>query len=140
MTTWSVSKQGEERDGPGQGGLAAPSFKERWNGAGLAFVREEGSLDHSRMDGHDMRIKCALELGMGNRARKQATNLSIRSDLLRQAKARKINLSKTLEESLEKILREQDRQAWLEENREAIEAANRFVDRHGLWSDGLRQF
>jgi len=77
---------------------------------------------------------------MGNRARKQATNLSIRSDLLRQAKARKINLSKTLEESLEKILREQDRQAWLEENREAIEAANRFVDRHGLWSDGLRQF
>jgi len=51
-----------------------------------------------------------------------------------------INLSKTLEESLEHILREADRQAWLEENREAIEVANRFVSKHGLWSDGLRMF
>lgn len=73
-------------------------------------------------------------------ARKQPANLSIRSDLLRQAKERKINLSKTLEESLEKILKDQDQQVWLEENRTAIEAANRFVDQHGLWSDGLRQF
>jgi antitoxin CcdA len=87
-----------------------------------------------------MRICCALEADMGNTARKQPTNLSIRSDLLRQARAREINLSKTLEESLEKILRAQDRQAWVEDNREAIEAANRFVAEHGLWSDGLRKF
>jgi len=66
--------------------------------------------------------------------------LWIVSDLLRQAKERKIYLSKTLEESLEKILKDQDQQVWLEENRAAIEAANRFVDQHGLWSDGLRQF
>lgn len=77
---------------------------------------------------------------MGNTAKKQPTNLSIRSDLLRQAKARKINLSKTLEESLEKILKAQDQKAWREENREAMEAANRFVTEHGLWSDGLRKF
>ncbi len=77
---------------------------------------------------------------MGNTARKQPTNLSIRSDLLRQAKARKINLSKTLEESLEKILKAQDRQAWIEENRKAMDEANRFVAGHGLWSDGLRKF
>jgi len=42
--------------------------------------------------------------------------------------------------SLEKILQEQDRQAWVEENREAMAAANRFVAEHGLWSDGLRRF
>jgi len=72
--------------------------------------------------------------------RKQATNLSIRSDLLRQARARKINLSQTLEETLEKILREHDRQVWLEENRAAIAAANRLVEEYGLWSDGLRKF
>lgn len=77
---------------------------------------------------------------MENTARKQATNLSIRSDLLSQAKARKINLSQTLEESLEKVLKAQDRQAWVEENREAVEAANRYVAEHGLWSDGLRTF
>ncbi|WP_200889356.1 type II toxin-antitoxin system CcdA family antitoxin [Geoalkalibacter ferrihydriticus] len=73
-------------------------------------------------------------------AKKQATNLSIRSDLLRQAKARNINLSRTLEESLETLLKEQDRQTWLEQNRDAMDAANRFVAENGLWSDGLRQF
>ena len=77
---------------------------------------------------------------MNNATRKQAANLSIRADLLHQAKARHINLSQTLEERLEEILREQDRQAWLEANREAIEAANRFVAEHGVWSDGLRRF
>lgn len=77
---------------------------------------------------------------MGNTARKQATNLSIRSDLLHQARARKINLSQTLEETLEKILKENDCQAWVEENREAIATANRFIKEHGFWSDGLRTF
>jgi antitoxin CcdA len=81
-----------------------------------------------------------MEANMGNTARKQPANLSIRSDLLQKAKARKINLSQTLEMSLEKILQEQDRQAWVEENREAMAAANRFVAEHGLWSDGLRRF
>jgi antitoxin CcdA len=81
-----------------------------------------------------------MEAVMKNTARKQPTNLSIRSDLLRQAKARKINLSKTLEESLEKVLKVQDRREWIEANREAIEAANRFVAENGLWSDGLRKF
>ena len=77
---------------------------------------------------------------MRETARKQATNLSIRSDLLRQARARKINLSQTLEETLEKILNEHDRQAWVEENREAVTVANRFVEENGLWSEGLRTF
>ena len=77
---------------------------------------------------------------MGNTAHKQPTNVSIRADLLQKAKARKINLSQTLEKSLENILREQDRQAWVEDNREAMAAANRFIAEHGLWSDGLRRF
>jgi antitoxin CcdA len=77
---------------------------------------------------------------MDNTARKQATNLSIRSDLLSQARERKINLSQTLEESLEKILKDQDRQTWVKENRRAMETANQFVAEHGLWSDGLRIF
>ena len=77
---------------------------------------------------------------MGNTARKQPTNLSIRADLLQKARARNINLSQTLENSLEEILKERDRQAWVEDNREAMAAANRFVAEHGLWSDGLRRF
>ena len=72
--------------------------------------------------------------------RKQATNLSIRADLLQRAKARHINLSQTLEERLEVILQEQDRQAWLEANREAIEEYNARIARDGVWSEGLRRF
>lgn len=77
---------------------------------------------------------------MSSTAKKQAANLSIRGDLLEQARFRNINLSKTLEESLELIIARQDRQAWKEENQEAIEAANRFVSEKGLWSEDLRMF
>jgi antitoxin CcdA len=81
-----------------------------------------------------------MENMMSVPVRKQAANLSIRADLLHQAKARHINLSQTLEERLEEILREQDRQAWLEANREAIEDYNARIARDGAWSDGLRRF
>lgn len=77
---------------------------------------------------------------MGNTARKQSANLSIRSDLLQRAKQNNINLSKTLEDRLEQLLKARDREEWLKENREAIDAANDFVENKGLWSDGLRQF
>ncbi len=77
---------------------------------------------------------------MVNTARKQSANLSIRSDLLKQAKQNKINLSKTLEDRLEQILSERDREEWLKNNRDAIAAANDYVDRKGLWSEELRQF
>lgn len=77
---------------------------------------------------------------MRKTVRKQPTNVSVREDLLCRAKARKINLSKTLEESLEHILNAQDRQVWIRENRAAMNEANGFVAKHGLWSDGLRIF
>ena len=41
------------------------------------------------------------------KAPKQAVNLSINSDMLRQAREMKINLSKTLEEKLEQLVREE---------------------------------
>jgi transcriptional regulator with XRE-family HTH domain len=31
-------------------------------------------------------------------------------------------------------------QRWLDENREALADANAFLEQHGLWSDGKRQF
>lgn len=77
---------------------------------------------------------------MGNTVRKQSANLSIRSDLLQQAKQNKINLSKTLEDRLEQILKDRNREEWLKNNQEAIAATNDYVDRKGLWSDELRQF
>ena len=74
------------------------------------------------------------------KARRKAVNLSIDSDLLQQAREMKINLSKTLEAQLERMIREERARRWKEENREAMEAFNRWIEEHGVFSDRLRQF
>ena len=66
---------------------------------------------------------------------KKAVNLSIDSELLRQAREMKINLSQTLEETLEQLLRKERTRRWQEENREAIEAHNRYVEKYGVFND-----
>ena len=71
---------------------------------------------------------------------KRSCNLSINAGLLREAKGLGINLSQTLEAELEKLVRQAKAKAWAEENREAIESQNRWIEKHGLWSDGLRMF
>lgn len=73
-------------------------------------------------------------------APKKSTNLSINSDLLRQAKEHHINISQALELRLAEILREENSRRWKEENRQAIEDYNRRIDVHGTFSDGLRRF
>ncbi len=73
-------------------------------------------------------------------ATKKAANLSIRADLLEEARAYKINLSQTLEVALKIELKKEKERRWLEENRAAIDAYNRHIERDGLWSDGMRLF
>ncbi len=73
-------------------------------------------------------------------APKKPANLSINSDLLRQAKEHRINLSKTLELRLAEILLEEKRRKWRDENREAIEVYNQRVETRGVFSDGIRMF
>jgi antitoxin CcdA len=71
---------------------------------------------------------------------KKSTNLSINSDLLRRARAHKINLSRTLEERLTEILRQEEREAWRLENADAIIDYNARIEKNGVFSDGLRSF
>ncbi|MEA3353935.1 MAG: type II toxin-antitoxin system CcdA family antitoxin [Campylobacterota bacterium] len=73
-------------------------------------------------------------------AKKKATNLSINSDLLRQAKELNINLSSTFETSLEELIKEEKSKRWEEENKEFIEAYNKDIEQNGLFGDGLRSF
>ncbi len=73
-------------------------------------------------------------------APKKSTNLSINSDLLRQAKEHRINMSQALELRLAELLREEKIRCWKEENREAIEDYNRRIEAHGAFSDGMRRF
>lgn len=71
---------------------------------------------------------------------KKSANVSIRADLLRQAKALGINLSRTLEQRLLELVGSAEREQWLRENRAALEAYNRIIERRGVFSDGLRRF
>ena len=73
-------------------------------------------------------------------APKQTAHLSINSDLLRQAKDEKINLSQTLEKYLSEVIREKRRQAWLEQSREAVEEYTSFIEKNGCFGDKLRCF
>lgn len=73
-------------------------------------------------------------------AKKKATNVSINSDLLEKVKLYKINISSTIEKSLEELIKEKEAQNWEEENKEAINDYNQRVAKNGLFSDGLRSF
>jgi antitoxin CcdA len=73
-------------------------------------------------------------------AKKKATNVSINSDLLEKVKLYKINISSTIEKSLEELIKKKEAQNWEEENKEAINDYNQRVTKNGLFSDGLRSF
>jgi antitoxin CcdA len=75
-----------------------------------------------------------------NPSPKRATNLSIRADLLAEAKALNINLSQAFESHLAELVRTRRRERWLAENRAAIEAYNQRVEREGVFSDDWRTF
>ncbi len=66
--------------------------------------------------------------------------ISIKSDLLRQAKELNINLSQTLEQSLSEVVREAKRQRWLAENKEAIAAYNERIERDDFPLEQYRTF
>ncbi|MBU0480878.1 MAG: type II toxin-antitoxin system CcdA family antitoxin [Proteobacteria bacterium] len=73
-------------------------------------------------------------------APKKALNLSINSDLLRQAKETGLNLSQVLESQLTDLLQEARREEWRKENRKAIDAYNRRIELSGAFSEGRRRF
>ncbi|SON50992.1 type II toxin-antitoxin system CcdA family antitoxin [Vibrio tapetis] len=71
---------------------------------------------------------------------KKATNLSLNSELLAEAKRLKINLSATMEKALEKEVNQHLKAEWLEQNAEAINACNELTENHGLFSAPYRVF
>ena len=74
------------------------------------------------------------------RRRKKAANLSVDEHLLERARRLKLNLSQVLEAGLADAIRRQESAAWLRKNRAALDAYNEHVEKHGVFSDGLRSF
>ena len=73
-------------------------------------------------------------------ARRKSTNLSLDADLLEQAKALKVNLSRSAEEGLRAAVAKARTSQWLTENAEAIESSNRWVEEHGFPLAKYRMF
>ncbi len=73
-------------------------------------------------------------------ARKVATNVSIRAEVVREAKALGMNLSAVCEAAVTEAVRRGKQEAWLRENRGAIESYNALVVRDGVLSDRWRKF
>ena len=74
------------------------------------------------------------------RGAKTRTNVSVDAELLALARDMRINVSAALETRLRELVAGKRGEDWLAENRQALAEANQFLERHGLWSDGKRQF
>jgi antitoxin CcdA len=71
---------------------------------------------------------------------KRAVNLSIDAGVLDMAKGMNINLSQTLEDALRKRTQDERDRRFQDEHREAIDAHNRFIEKHGIWSKKYRSW
>ncbi len=71
---------------------------------------------------------------------RKPTNLSLDPELLSEARALKVNLSRAAEEGVRMAVAEARAQQWKAENAGALESSNAYVDEHGLPLDRHRQF
>lgn len=71
---------------------------------------------------------------------KKPANVSIRAELLAEAKALGLNLSRTMENALEQAIAEKRREQWLRDNAGAFDAYREHIERDGLFADRVRPF
>ena len=71
---------------------------------------------------------------------KKATNITLSTDVLNEAKALGINLSQACDQFLRELVRKERERRWLEENAEFIAAYNQSVETDGLPLDEWRGF
>lgn len=72
--------------------------------------------------------------------RRVAVNVSLPADLVARARARKLNLSRLLEERLRALEAEGAGDAFADENRDAVAAYNARIRGEGAFGDELRRF
>ena len=71
---------------------------------------------------------------------KKATNVSLGEALLAEAKSLRINISQAAEAGVARAVAEKRSKLWLEENKEAFEGWNAYVEEHGLPLAKYRSF
>jgi len=71
---------------------------------------------------------------------KKATNLTLNSQLVSEAREFKVNLSRAAEEGIRTALQKARAEIWRKDNTSALESSNDYVKQNGLPLLGLRQF
>ena len=72
--------------------------------------------------------------------KRRATNVTLSVELLNLARELGLNVSQACEQGLKAEVSKRRAAQWVEENREAIESYNEYVDRHGIPLSEYRQF
>lgn len=72
--------------------------------------------------------------------RRKSTNVTLTVALVEEAKALGVNLSQAAEVGVADAVARKRAEAWLAENREALESSNAFVEAHGLPLAQYRNF
>ncbi|WP_181166098.1 MULTISPECIES: type II toxin-antitoxin system CcdA family antitoxin [unclassified Mesorhizobium] len=66
------------------------------------------------------------------KSQRKSVNTSIDAQLIEDAKALGINISRAAEAGIAKAIAAEKTRRWQEENKEAIESSNAYVERNGL--------
>ena len=69
---------------------------------------------------------------------RRATNVTLRADLVEEARRLEINLSRELEARLEVLVKEARAAQWRKDNQQAIAAYARYFEKHGIWNEDSR--
>jgi antitoxin CcdA len=77
----------------------------------------------------------------------ERVTVELDAETLKRAQEAGLDLSRTLARALLRELpplsdeeRKREAQRWYQENKEAVDASNEYVEKHGLFSDGMRMF
>lgn len=75
-----------------------------------------------------------------NTQSRKATNLSLDSSLLSEAKALNVNLSRAAESGVRTAVSAAKAEQWKIQNKPALRSSNKYVEKNGLPLDEFRQF
>jgi antitoxin CcdA len=79
----------------------------------------------------------------------ERVTVEVDAETLKRAREAGLDLSELLTRAMHRVLppqrksdeeRKQAAEAWYRENKEAVDASNELMDKHGLFSDGVRMF
>ncbi|ESX49481.1 hypothetical protein X760_32500 [Mesorhizobium sp. LSHC422A00] len=95
--------------------------------------RWRGSIACGLLCAYIVRMKGGISVLQSTpKTQRTSVNTSIDSQLIKDAKALGINISRAAEAGIAKAIAAEKTRRWQEENREAIESSNEYVRKNGL--------